>query len=75
MKRESWRSLGAIAGLSIGWIVMWQAGWRGLTPAFIFGIIGTLTGSLTAERLYDRRHQAGAGNPVANSNKRKRKRA
>lgn len=55
MKRETCRSIGALVGLAIGWGLMLLFPWRGLVPAFIFGIVGTLTGSMSAERWFDRR--------------------
>ncbi len=56
MKRETCRSIGALTGLAMGWALMWMLPWRGLGPAFIFGIVGTLSGSLSAERWFDRRY-------------------
>lgn len=52
---ELWQRVGAIAGLLVGFAVMYAvayAGWWniGLVPAFVFGVPGCLIGSTLGRR-------------------------
>jgi hypothetical protein len=57
ISREAGRSLGALTGLAIGFLIMWLAGFQGLWPAFWFGTGGAVMGGMSGERLVDRRRQ------------------
>ena len=52
--RDTFRSMGAIAGLAIGLGLMWMLGFGGLVPAAIFGAAGAVIGGITGERMADR---------------------
>jgi len=51
--RETARSLGAVIGLSLGFLIMWAVGLSGLVAAFCFGVGGAVLGGMTGERLAD----------------------
>lgn len=51
--RETARSLGAVIGLSLGFLIMWAVGLSGLVAAFCFGAGGAVLGGMTGERLAD----------------------
>ena len=59
MKRETYRTIGAIAGLALGLAVMWLVGLSGIVPAAIFGAGGTVIGGVTGEKIHDRRRPKG----------------
>jgi hypothetical protein len=55
MTRESYRRIGAVSGLSGGWLAMYLLGYWSLMPAAIFGMVGCVAGAITGEKLHDRR--------------------
>lgn len=53
MARDTARSLGAVTGLSLGFLIMWALGLTGLVAAFGFGAGGAVLGGMTGERIAD----------------------
>jgi|GEM_PF-2230954 len=50
-RRERYRSLGAIIGLSTGLLMMWAFGLGGVIYGFVFGAGGAVIGGMTGERI------------------------
>lgn len=61
MRRETYRTIGAITGLAFGLGVMWMVGLSGIVPAAFFGAGGTVIGGVTGERIHDRRRPNESG--------------
>ena len=57
MSRERYRSLGAIAGLAIGIVLMNLVGQSGVLPGAIFGAGGALLGGIIGERVHAMRNR------------------
>ena len=55
MQVETYRKIGALIGLSLGFGLMYALGTVDLVRAFCFGVGGCLVGSLTAEAVGRRR--------------------
>ncbi len=57
MSQETYRTIGAIAGLGLGIIATVALGYNGqIIPSALFGAGGCVAGAVTAERLYARNH-------------------
>ena len=56
MSRESYRSIGAVIGLVIGFALMKLAGQSGVMPGAIFGAGGALAGGIIGERVHAKRN-------------------
>ncbi|TWT95537.1 hypothetical protein [Neorhodopirellula pilleata] len=54
MKRETFRTIGAITGLVAGLVVMYLLGMGGLVPAAVFGAGGCVLGGISGEQIHDR---------------------
>lgn len=57
MSRESYRSIGAIFGLAIGFALMKLAGQSEIVPGAIFGAGGALAGGIIGERVHTLRNR------------------
>lgn len=57
MSRESYRSIGAIIGLVIGFALMKLAGQGDIVAGAIFGAGGALSGGIIGERVHAMRNQ------------------
>ena len=56
MRRESYRSIGAIIGLAVGFALMKLVGQSGVMPGAIFGAGGALAGGIAGERVHAMRN-------------------
>jgi len=56
MRRESYRSIGAIIGLAVGFALMKLVGQSGVMPGAIFGAGGALAGGIVGERVHAMRN-------------------
>ncbi len=52
--RDTYRTVGALTGLSAGLVLMWAVGLGGMVVAAIFGAGGAVIGGITGERIHDR---------------------
>ncbi|TWU45914.1 hypothetical protein Q31b_10900 [Novipirellula aureliae] len=54
MTKETYRSIGAIVGITIGVFAMWLLNFGGLVPGFFFGAGGAVVGGISGERIFAR---------------------
>jgi len=54
MTKETYRSIGAISGMTIGVFAMWLFQFGGLVPGFFFGAGGAVLGGMSGEWLFAR---------------------
>ena len=55
--RDTYRSIGAILGLSVGVITMSALGFGGLVAGAIFGASGCVAGAIVGEQLHAKRRR------------------
>ncbi len=54
MNKDRCRSIGAIAGLAIGFGLMYLLGLSGIVPGALFGAGGAVTGGIVGEQIHAR---------------------
>ena len=52
MNEDTYRSIGAIIGLTLGLILMFALGIGGMIPGALFGAGGAVTGGICGEKLF-----------------------
>lgn len=57
MTEQSFRTIGALAGLAAGVGLMIAFGYRGVMPSAIFGATGCVLGAMAAERIHRSLHR------------------
>ncbi len=57
MSEDSYRSIGAIIGITTGLVVMFSLGISGMIPGALFGAGGAVAGGIMGERVFAWRHR------------------
>jgi hypothetical protein len=58
MNRGTYRSIGALIGLALGFAIVWGMGMGGLIPLGIAGSAGSVIGGISGEQFYDQRRRS-----------------